>query len=73
MISIRLPFWLRIAAVAGVVILAIGAGLGGYRYFTHPITLTVAVGSIDGEAANAMSTIASRLVSIDAPVRTQGD
>ncbi len=69
MISIRLPFWLRVVAVAGVVILAAGAGFGAYRYFTRPVTLTVAVGSIDGEAASAMSAIASRLVSIAAPVR----
>jgi TRAP-type uncharacterized transport system substrate-binding protein len=69
MISIRLPFWLRVVAVAGVVILATGAGLGAYRYFTRPVTLTVAAGSIDGEAVSAMSAIASRLVSIGAPVR----
>ncbi len=44
-------------------------GLLGYRYYTRPVTLTVAVGSIDGEASKAMSAIASRLVSDDAPVR----
>jgi len=49
--------------------LASGAGLFAYRYYTHPVTLTVAVGSIDGEAAKAMSAIASKLVSINAPVR----
>jgi TRAP-type uncharacterized transport system substrate-binding protein len=55
--------------IAGIAILATGAGLFGYRYYTHPVTLTVAVGSIDGEAAKAMSAIASRLVTINAPVR----
>jgi len=64
-----LPLWLRFVLIAGVVILAAGAGLFGYRYYTRPVTLTVAVGSIDGEAAKAMSTIASRLVTINAPVR----
>ena len=49
--------------------LASGAGLLGYRYFTRPVTLSVAVGSIDGEAALAMSAIASRPVSTNAPVR----
>src|SRR5947199_2455377 len=67
--SIKLPLWLRLVLIAGVAILAAGAGLFGYRYYTHPVTLTVAVGSIDGEAAKAMSAIASRLVTINAPVR----
>jgi TRAP-type uncharacterized transport system substrate-binding protein len=67
--SIKLPLWLRLVLIAGIAILATGAGLLGYRYYTHPVTLTVAVGSIDGEAAKAMSAIASRLVTINAPVR----
>lgn len=66
---VRLPLRLRIMLLVGVVLLATGAGLFAYRYYKHPVTLTVAVGSIDGEAAKAMSAIASRLVSIDAPVR----
>src|SRR6478752_4227968 len=67
--SIRLPLWLRLVLLAGVALLAAGAGLLGYRYYTRPVTLTVAVGSIDGEAAKAMSAIASELVSTNAPVR----
>src|SRR3979490_2649193 len=55
--------------LVGVVGLASGAGLLAYRYYTHPVTLTVAVGSIDGEAAKAMSAIASEFVSRNAPVR----
>src|SRR6266850_1090195 len=69
MTSIRLPLWLRLVMIAGAAILAAGAGLFAYRYYTHPVTLTVAVGSIDGEAAKAMAAIASKLVSINAPVR----
>jgi TRAP-type uncharacterized transport system substrate-binding protein len=69
MTSTRLPLWLRFVLIAGVAVLASGAGLFAYRYYTHPVTLTVAVGSIDGEAAKAMSAIASKLVSINAPVR----
>ena len=46
-----------------------GASLLAYRYFTRPVTLSVAVGSIDGEAAKAMSAIASRLAATNAPVR----
>src|SRR5256885_5407905 len=67
--STKLPLWLRAVLLVGVVILAAGAGLSAYRYFTRPVTLTVAVGSIDGEAAKAMSAIASELVSTNAPVR----
>src|SRR5712672_4143468 len=69
MSSIKLPLWLRLVLIAGVAILASGAGLFAYRYYTHPVTLTVAVGSIDGEAAKAMSAIASEFVSKNAPVR----
>src|SRR6266403_5771859 len=67
--SIRLPLWLRLVLIAGVALVAAGAGLSGYRYFTRPVTLSVAVGSIDGEAAKAMSAIASRLAAINAAVR----
>ncbi len=69
MTSFKLPLWLRFVLIAGVAVLATGLGLFAYRYYTHPVTLTVAVGSIDGEAAKAMSAIASKLVSINAPVR----
>jgi TRAP-type uncharacterized transport system substrate-binding protein len=67
--STRLPLWLRFLLLVGVVVFAAGAGLLGYRYYSRPVTLTVAVGSIDGEAAKAMSVIASEFVSTNAPVR----
>src|SRR3954466_1024204 len=67
--SVKFPLWVRIALLLAIFVLAAGAGLLGYRYYTHPRTLTVAAGSIDGEASQAMSAIASRLVSINAPVR----
>ena len=67
--SIRLSLWRRIVVLAGVVVVVTGIGLLGYRYYSRPVTLTVAVGSIDGEAAKAMSAIASRLAAIKAPVR----
>jgi len=69
MISMRMPFWLRIVSLLGVVVLCTGAGLLGYRWYAHPVTLTLAVGSMDGEAAKAMSAIASQLVSDGASVR----
>ena len=67
--SIRLSLWRRIVVLAGVVVVVTGVSLLGYRYYTRPVTLTVAVGSIDGEAAKAMSAIAGRLASTKAPVR----
>jgi TRAP-type uncharacterized transport system substrate-binding protein len=67
--SPNLPLWLRFVLLAGAVGLASGVGLFAYRYYTRPVTLSVAVGSIDGEAAKAMSDIASRLVTTNAPVR----
>ena len=69
MISIRMPFWLRVVSLLGVVVLCTGAGLLGYRWYAHPVTLTLAVGSMDGEAAKAMSAIASQFVSDGASVR----
>jgi TRAP-type uncharacterized transport system substrate-binding protein len=69
MVSLNLPLWLRFVLVVGVVGLVSGASLIAYRYYTRPVTLSVAVGSIDGEATKAMSAIASRLVSTNAPVR----
>jgi TRAP-type uncharacterized transport system substrate-binding protein len=69
MVSLKLPLWLRFILLLGVVALASGASLLAYRYYMRPTTLSVAVGSIDGEAAQAMSAIASRLVSTNAAVR----
>jgi TRAP-type uncharacterized transport system substrate-binding protein len=69
MASIKMPLWLRFILLIAAIFLAGGGGLFAYRYYTHPVTFTVAVGSIDGEASKAMSAIASRLVSTNAPVR----
>src|ERR1700761_1822588 len=65
----KLPILLCFVLLFGAVGLAAGAGLLAYRWYTSPTTLSVAVGSADGEAAKAMSAIASRLVSNNAPVR----
>jgi TRAP-type uncharacterized transport system substrate-binding protein len=65
----KLPLWLRFFLLLGVAVFAAGAGLFAYRYYTRPVTLTVAVGSIDGEAAKAMLAIAGEFVSMNAPVR----
>ena len=69
MTSMKLPLWLRLVLLVGVVVLAAGVSLLAYRFYTRPVTLTIAVGSIDGEAAKAMSAIASQMVSTNASVR----
>jgi TRAP-type uncharacterized transport system substrate-binding protein len=66
---ILLPRWLRVTLVGGLVLLAIGCGLWTYRYFTVPKTLTAAVGAQEGEVVKMMSTIATQLASVGAPVR----
>jgi TRAP-type uncharacterized transport system substrate-binding protein len=69
MASIALPPWLRIVLVAGVTLLVAGAGLFGYRWYFRPTTLTIAAGSLDGEATKLVSALASRLAATNAPVR----
>lgn len=66
---IRMPLWLRIVSLVGVVVLVTGAGLLAYRWYVHPVTLTLGVGTLDGEGAKAMSALASHLVSTGASVR----
>ena len=69
MASIAMPTWLRIILVASVVALVTGAGLFVYYWYSRPTTLTVAVGSLDGEAPKLMSARASRRAAANAPVR----
>src|SRR5215471_16533093 len=69
MVSLRMPFWLRVVSLLGVIVFCAGAGLLAYRWYARPVTLTLAVGSIDGEGARAMTAMASQFVSDGAPVR----
>ena len=69
MASVEMPVWLRMVFVAGIVILVTGAGLVTYRWYSRPTTLTIAVGSLDGEAPKLVSALASRLAAANAPVR----
>jgi TRAP-type uncharacterized transport system substrate-binding protein len=66
---IGIPKWLRIVLVASIIVMAAGAGLFAYRWYYRPTTLTIAVGSLDGEAARIVSAIAGRLASTNATVR----
>src|ERR1700760_4740832 len=67
--SARLPVWLRIAVVAAVAVVPAGAGLYAYRWFVRPVTLSIAVGSLDGDAPRIVAALASKLASTNAPVR----
>ena len=69
MYLVKLPTWLRIAVVAGLVVLTAGTSLFAYRWYTRPVTLSIAVGSLDGEAPKVVSALASRLAEMNAPVR----
>lgn len=67
--SIKLSIWLRIAAIVGAVTLAASASLLAYRWYVRPVSLSVAVGSLDGELPKIASALASRLAEANAPVR----
>lgn len=55
------PQWLRITVVGIATAAAISGGWLAYRYFAKPVYLTVAAGSLDGEALSLISAISARL------------
>ena len=63
----RLPRWLRVLLVAGLVLIAAGAGVYAYRYVKTPTTLTIVAS--DGEAPRLISAIAARMAASGSPVR----
>ncbi|WOH67934.1 TAXI family TRAP transporter solute-binding subunit [Bradyrhizobium sp. BWA-3-5] len=65
----KLPIWMRVTLVAGIFVLVAGAGLFAWRWYSRPTTLTIAVGSLDGEASRVVSALASKLAQQKAPVR----
>jgi TRAP-type uncharacterized transport system substrate-binding protein len=68
-LQIALPFRVRAVLLAGVFCIVAGAGLIAYRIDLRPTTLTIAVGSFDGEAKQIVSIIAGRLATSNSPVR----
>jgi TRAP-type uncharacterized transport system substrate-binding protein len=64
-----LPLWARVVLLAGVIGIVLGAGLVAYRYYSKPVTLSLAVGSFDGEATKIASIIAGRLDAAKSSVR----
>jgi TRAP-type uncharacterized transport system substrate-binding protein len=65
----KFPTWLRVTLVAGIVILVAGASLFAWRWYSRPTTLTIAVGSFDGEASRVVAALAGKLAQQKAPVR----
>jgi TRAP transporter TAXI family solute receptor len=63
------PRWVRVTLVFGLLAVACGAGIYAYRYSKQPTMLTVAAGSLDGDAPKLMEAIAARLAATNASVR----
>src|SRR3954462_7939792 len=59
--SSALPFWARALLLTGIVGIVLGTGLIAYRFYARPTTLSLAVGSFDGEAAKVATIVAGRL------------
>ena len=67
--QIALPFRVRAVLLTAVFCILAGAGLISYRLYQRPTTLTIAVGSFDGEAKQIATIIAGRLATVDSPIR----
>ncbi len=63
------PRWVRITLVLGLIAIACGAVAYAYRSYSKPTTLTVAAGSLDGDAPRLMTAIAAKLNETNGPVR----
>jgi TRAP-type uncharacterized transport system substrate-binding protein len=68
-LATALPFWIRAILLIGGICLLLGAGLFTYRHYTRPATLTVAVGSLDGDARQAAAVVAGHLATGSSSVR----
>jgi TRAP-type uncharacterized transport system substrate-binding protein len=65
----RLSRQSRILIVVGIACLLAAVVFLSYRWHTRPTTLSIAVGSHDGEAVRLVTTIATQLAQAGAPVR----
>jgi TRAP transporter TAXI family solute receptor len=64
-----IPQWARTLLVGLAVVLATGAGLFAYRWYSQPRTMTLAAGSYDGEAVRLVLAIAGRLTTSGSHIR----
>lgn len=63
------PRWLRLALVGMTTAVVIAGGWATYRYLAKPVRLTIAAGSMDGEAFSLLSAISARLASSKSHIR----
>jgi TRAP-type uncharacterized transport system substrate-binding protein len=68
-LQIALPLWVRAILLAGVFCIVAGAGLISYRFYLRPKTLTIAVGTLDGEGKQIASIIAGQFAATDSSIR----
>jgi TRAP-type uncharacterized transport system substrate-binding protein len=68
-VASHLPRWMRLFLMGGLTLVAAAVAVLGYRYMTQPTTLTIAAGSLDGEAARLMTSIAGRLADTKSSIR----
>jgi TRAP transporter TAXI family solute receptor len=61
--------WVRVALVFATIMLAGIGGLFAYRSLNAPKTLTIAIGSADGDLSHVTTAIAARMAQSGAPVR----
>lgn len=65
----RIPRWLRVSIVLAFFALSGVVGYFVYDYTTRPKTLSIAVGSVDGDAVRLLTTLATRMAATNSPVR----
>ena len=66
---IQLPFWGRVVLLVGLLCIAAGVGLLAYRMIERPTVLSLAVGTLDGEAGQTASIVASHFATTKASIR----
>ena len=67
--NFELQQWLRIVLVGVCAAIAVGGSIFAYRYYTSPVTLTIAAGSQDASAVQAVSSFATQLTKSGSSVR----
>lgn len=65
----RMPRWLRVSVVLMFLALSGVVGYVVYDYTTRPKTLSIAVGSVDGDAVRLLSTLSTRMAATNSPVQ----
>jgi TRAP-type uncharacterized transport system substrate-binding protein len=70
-LATTLPVWIRATLLAGASCLVLGVALFSWHYYSKPAKLTVAVGSLDGDAPQAASVMAGQISTTNSTVRLE--